>query len=157
MAKKAVAVTKWEPPVSFYFKVVFQGAPKIEDAGFMEVSGIKEEMEVVELQEGGENDYFHQIPKRMKHGNLVLKRALEGLDSVLETWIRDTLEGGFARKIKPRNIVVMLLDANGKALRCWWCSHAYPVKWEVSTFNSQDNKLVIETLELCYNMLERKK
>ena len=155
MAKKAV--TTWAPPVSFDLKVVFQGAPKIEDAGFMEVSGLKEEMELTEIQEGGENDYFHQVPKRVKHGNLVLKRALEGLDNGLEKWIKETIEGGFARRIKPRNIVVMLLDAEGKALRCWWCSHAYPVKWEVSAFSSQENKLVIETLELCYNLLERKK
>lgn len=151
------AVTSWEPPVSFYFKVVFQGAPKIEDAGFMEVSGLKEELEVTEVQEGGGNDFFHQVPMRVKHGNLVLKRALEGLNNPLEAWIKETLEGGFARKIKPRNIVVMLLDANGKALRCWWCSNAYPVKWEVSGFHSQENKLAIETLELCYNLLERKK
>lgn len=147
----------WVPPVSFYFKVVFQGSPKIEDAGFLEVSGLREEIEVQELQEGGENNYFHQIPKRVKHGNLVLKRALEVLGNPLETWIKDTLEGGFAKRIKPRNIVVMLLDAKGKALRCWWCSNAYPVKWEVTAFNSLDNKLAIETLELCYNLLERKK
>lgn len=153
----AAKTSVWAPPVSFYFKVVFQGAPKIEDTAFMEVSGLKEELEVTEVQEGGENDYFHQVPKRMKHGNLVLKRALEGLSNPLEAWIKETLEGGFARKIKPRNVVVMLLDAEGKALRCWWCSHAYPVKWEVSGFQSQENKLAIETLELCYTGLERKK
>ena len=150
-------VTFWEPPVSFYFKVVFQGAPKIEDTAFMEVSGLRREMEIVEIQEGGENDYYHQVPRRLKHSNLVLKRALEELSNPLETWIKETLEGGFARRIKPRNLVVMLLDADGKALRCWWCSHAYPVKWEVSDFNSQENKLAIETLELCYSSLERKK
>lgn len=154
MAQK---MSNWVPPVSFYFKIVFQGTPKIEDAAFMEVSGLKEEMEVMELQEGGENDFFHQIPKRVKHGNLVLKRALEPLDNGLEKWVKETLEGGFARKIKPRNLVVMLLGADGKAVRCWWCSHAYPVKWEVSGFHSQENKIAVETLELCFNVLERKK
>lgn len=153
----AAKTSVWAPPVSFYFKVVFQGAPKIEDVSFMEVGGLREELEVAELQEGGENNYFHQVPKRMKHGNLVLKRALEALSNPLEMWIKETLEGGFARKIKPRNVVVMLLDAEGKALRCWWCLHAYPVKWEVSGFHAQENKLAIETLELCYTMLERKK
>ncbi len=148
---------EWVPPVSFYFKVVFQGTPKIEDAAFMEVSGLQEELEVMELQEGGENGYFHKLPKRAKHGNLVLRRALEALDNPLEQWVKDTLESGFAKRITPRNIVVMLLGADGKALRCWWCSNAYPVKWEVSAFSSQENKLAIETLELCYNLLERKK
>lgn len=34
------------PPVAFYFKVVFQEAPEMEEAGFLEVSGLREEMEV---------------------------------------------------------------------------------------------------------------
>ncbi len=147
----------WVPPVSFYFRVVIQGSPKIPDTDFLEVSGLKMEMQVEELKEGGQNDFVHSIPKMVKHGNLVLKRALEPLDNSLETWIKDTLEGGFAKKIKPRNIVVYLMDAEGKALRCWWCSNAYPVKWEVNTFNAKANELAVETLELCYNLLERKK
>lgn len=152
-----MGVTTWVPPVSFYFRVVIQGAPKISDTDFLEVSGLNVEMEVETLQEGGENDFLHQVPKRVKHGNLVLKRALEPLANELETWLKETLEGGFAKKIKPRNIVVYLMDEKGKALRCWWCSHAYPVKWDVGVFNAQENKLAIETLELCYNLLERKK
>lgn len=106
----------WVPPVSFYFRVVIQGSPKIPDTDFLEVSGLKIEMQVEELKEGGQNDFVHSIPKMVKHGNLVLKRALEPLDNSLETWIKDTLEGGFAKKIKPRNIVVYLRDAEGKAL-----------------------------------------
>lgn len=147
----------WVPPVSFYFRVVIQGSPKIPDTDFLEVSGLKVEMQVEELKEGGQNDFVHFVPKMVKHGNLVLKRALEPLDNSLETWIKDTLEGGFAKKIKPRNIVVYLMDAEGKALRCWWCSNAYPVKWEVNTFNAKANELAVETLELCYDLLERKK
>lgn len=147
----------WGIPVSFYFRVVIQGSPKIPDTDFLEVSGIKQEMETETLKEGGENDFLHTVPKMVKHGNLVLKRGLEPLDNALETWVKETLEGGFTKKIKPRNLVVYLMDANGKALRCWWCSHAYPVKWEVGTFNAQDNKLALETLELAYDLLERKK
>lgn len=147
----------WIPPVSFYFRVVIQGSPKIPDTDFLEVSGLKMELQLEELKEGGQNDFVHLVPKTVKHGNLILKRALEPLSNGLETWIKDTLEGGFAKKIKPRNIVVYLMDAQGKALRCWWCSNAYPVKWEVNTFNAKTNELAIETLELCYNLLERKK
>lgn len=148
---------EWVPPVSFYFRVVIQGSPKIPDTDFLEVSGLKMELQVEEMKEGGQNDFTHPVPKTVKHGNLILKRALEPLSNSLETWIKDTMEGGFAKKIKPRNIVVYLMDAQGKALRCWWCSNAYPVKWEVNTFNAKANELAIETLELCYGLLERKK
>lgn len=148
---------EWALPVSFYFRVVIQGTPKIPDTDFLEVSGLKLEIETEELQEGGENDFLHHLPKRVKHGNLVLKRALEPLSNDLEAWIKETFENSFAVKIKPRDIVIFLMDEKGKALRCWLCSHAYPVKWEVGGFNAQENKLAIETLELCYNLLERKK
>lgn len=148
---------EWAPPVSFYFRVVIQGFPPIPDTGFLEVSGLSMRMEVERLREGGGNDFEIMLPKRLTHGNLVLKRALEPLGNALEIWIKETLEGGFARKIKPRDLVVYLMDPEGKALRCWWCSNAYPVKWEVSSFQAQENKLAIETLELCYHRLERKK
>lgn len=151
------AGNEWVPPVSFYFRVVIQGSPKIPDTDFLEVSGLKMELQVEEMKEGGQNDFIYSVPKTVKHGNLILKRALEPLSNSLETWIKDTMEGGFAKKIKPRNIVVYLMDAQGKALRCWWCSNAYPVKWEVNTFNAKANELAIETLELCYGLLERKK
>lgn len=153
----AAQQSAWTPPVSFYFRVVIQGSPKIPDTDFMEVDGLKIEMEVENQEEGGENNFIYQLPKRVKHGNLILKRALEPLDNALETWVKDSLDGGFLKKIKPRNLVVYLMDQEGKALRCWWCSNAYPVKWEVSGFHAQENKLAIETLELCYHLLERKK
>lgn len=147
----------WTPPVSFYFRVVLQGSPKIPDTDFMEVSGLYTEMEVEEVQEGGANGSVLHLPKRVKHGNLILKRALEPLDNALETWVKETMEGGFNKKITPRNLSIFLMDANGKALTCWWCTRAFPIKWSVTNFNAQENKLAIETLELCYDLLERKK
>lgn len=153
----AGTTTPWTPPVAFYFRVVIQGSPKIPDTDFLEVSGLKVEMVVEDLREGGENGFVHHLPKEVKHGNLILKRALEPLDNALETWVKETLEGGFMKKIKPRNLVIYLMDEKGKALRCWWCSNAYPVKWEVGSFNAQKNELAVETLELCYSLLERKK
>lgn len=151
-----VSLITWDPPVSFYFRVVIQGVPLIPDTDFLEVSGLKVELELENIEEGGENNFIYQVPKRVKHSNLILKRALEPLSNALEIWIQQSLEGGFVEKIKPRNLVIYLMDSKGKALRCWWCSNAYPVKWEVSNFNAQENKLAIETLELCYNLLERK-
>ncbi|MEZ4858757.1 MAG: phage tail protein [Flavobacteriaceae bacterium] len=29
--------------------------------------------------------------------------------------------------------------------------HAYPVKWNVSDLNAEENKIAIETIELAYN------
>ena len=44
-----------------------------------------------------------------------------------------------------------LTSGNGKPLQTWNIVHAYPVKWNVGDFNAEENKIVIETLELSYN------
>ncbi len=148
---------QWLPPVAFYFNVEFHGEPAVPDTAFREVTGLSVEVDTEQVREGGENNFVHQLPTGLKHGRLVLKRTLETLDNALEKWIRDNLESGFAKGFQPRHISVSLLDQEGKLKAQWLCSHAYPVKWEVSALNAQQSELLIESLELNYNTLVRGK
>lgn len=154
----------WTPPVSFFFKVNFGKAKEeIPDTSFQEVSGLETSFEFDTVEEGGENNFTHQLPKKVKHGNLVLKRALEPASSPLTKWVKATLEDGFTQKIAPRLITVYLLgvpfgedkESGAPVLASWQCSNAYPVKWTVNPFQAEKNELVIETLEFCYNELKR--
>lgn len=145
----------WSPPVAFYFLVSFQEDSNIPKTAFQEVSGLKMEMEVEALKEGGENQFIHQLPTGVKHGNLVLKRASLPLDHALETWIVNALEGSFKARMIPYEVVISLIDAKNWPVRAWSLSNVYPLKWEVSAFDSQKNELVIETLELSYNEINR--
>ena len=145
----------WSPPVAFYFQVSFQEDSGIPETAFQEVSGLKMEMETEALREGGENQFVHQLPAGAKHGNVVLKRALLPLDHALETWVTDTLEGGFRTLIRPYSLVVYLMDAEDWPVRAWSLENVYPVKWEVGAFESRKNELVVETLELSYNEINR--
>lgn len=145
----------WSPPVAFYFDVAFQEDSGIPAVAFQEVSGLNMEMEVEALKEGGENQFKYQLPTGVKHGNVVFKRALLPLDHALETWVVNTLEGGFSKLIQPYGVVISLIDAGGWPVRAWSLSNAYPLKWEVSSFESRKNELVIETLELSYSEINR--
>ncbi len=146
----------WAPPVSFYFEVTFAGkGDAIPDTSFTDVSGLSMELVTEEVKESGENNFVHHLPQKVIHGNLVLKRALEPLNNPLETWIHDTIDGGFNKKITPKEITVNLLDKQGKPLCSWVFTNAFPIKWEVSGFNSTSNSLAIETLELKYNEMKR--
>ncbi|MEI7926440.1 MAG: phage tail protein, partial [Chloroflexota bacterium] len=40
---------------------------------FMEVRGLSVEVEVQSIEEGGQNEFSHRVPGRMKWPNLVLK------------------------------------------------------------------------------------
>jgi phage tail-like protein len=147
--------SKYNFPVGFHFKVEFHGIEmQKEDHQFQSVSGLSIDLETEEIAEGGENRFKHKIPVRTKYPNLVLKRGLL-MDSGVIDWCLDALEDFV---FKPIDITVSLLakDTDGSStnavpLQTWDIVHAYPVKWNVSDFNAEDNKYVIETLELAYN------
>ena len=144
------------PPVGFYFKVEFSGIEtKMNDHQFQSVSGLSVDLETEEIAEGGENRFKHKIPVRTKFPNLVLKRGML-MDSGVIEWCKEAL---LNYNFKPVDLTVSLLvkdtdtltSGNGKPLQTWNIVHAYPVKWNVGDFNAEENKLVIETLELSYN------
>lgn len=83
------------PPVSFYFNVVFMNVPLVGDMSFQEVSGLGAEMVTEELREGGENSFSYQLPTRIKHSNLVMKRPIApNLLDPLAFWFSMSLGGG---------------------------------------------------------------
>ena len=60
-------------------------------------------------------------------------------------------------EIEPKTINVFLLDEKHEPLQSWNIKNAYPIKWNVSDFNAEESKIVIETLELTYNYFTTKK
>ncbi|MFT4861918.1 MAG: phage tail-like protein [Pseudohongiellaceae bacterium] len=148
---------------AFYFRVYLGGRfgflsnSSPSDHSFLEVSGLTAEMQTESVVEGGENRYVHQLPSGVKYPKLQLKRGIVTLDSPLAKWCKKTLEGGFASRIEPLDLSVRLLDRTGDPVRVWEVVHAYPVKWEVESFNSTKNEVAIEKIELNYNFAHRTK
>ena len=138
------------PLPAFHFKLMFTKAPGA-DTSFQDVSGISSEIDVQEVVEGGENRFVHRLPKGVKHPLLTLKRGIAGLTSPLVIWCKSVLEGDFIVPILTQEIAVFLLDENQSPIRGWGFSQAYPVKWEIDSFNSTKNDVAIETIELSYN------
>ncbi len=142
------------PLPAFYFKVVFAATLGTSDTSFQEVSGISAEMETEPVVEGG-NQYVRQLPKSIKHGNLVLKRGIAGMTSPLVIWCRSVLEANFMLPIVTMPISVYLMNEAEIPVRAWAFTDAYPVKWNVDSFNSMKNEVAIETVELSYMYFSR--
>lgn len=136
------------PPAAFYFKVVI-GVNLLSDTSFQDVSGISTTIETEQLVEGG-NQYVRNLPTKISHPNLVLKRGIASALSPLVVWCRATMETDFLLPIVPLPVSVHLLNAHKIPIRSWVFVNAYPVKWEVEKFNSEENKVAIETIELSY-------
>lgn len=141
------------PPVGFYFSVNFAGIKGKKDAAFKEVSGLNFEMGIDEIAEGGENRFKHRVPTSAKFQNLELKRGLVRPNSEIAIWCFNSIGGGLSKALKPKNVVVKLLNEKGEPTMSWSFVNAWPVKWNVSQLNSMENNLVIESLEFAFSYM----
>ncbi len=64
-------------------------------------------------------------------------------------------ESDFGTPLIPMEILVYLMDDKQTPQRAWGFSNAFPVSWDVDSFNSSKNEVAIETVELRYNYLTR--
>jgi phage tail-like protein len=137
------------PPVSFYFKVEFQGLPSGvsgADVNFQEVSGLSATVETQDIAEGGQNAYKHKLPTRTTYDKLTLKRGLITSSALLRWCYESITDFSF----KPITVFIHLLDENGDSRMSWQVINAFPVKWSVSNFNAEQNAIAVESIELSY-------
>lgn len=135
------------PPVSFYFRVSFNGIGKSTiDTQFQSVGGLSVEMQTETVAEGGENRFEHVLPVRSKYNDLTLKRGLFK-DSELIQWCFDAFESTI---IVPVTLDISMLNEEGDPLFTWNVVHAWPKKWSVSDLNAESSAVAIESLELYY-------
>ena len=148
-----------EFPVAYVFEVSLSNSELSSEASvvgiFQEASGISAETVLGELEEGGENNFIHRLPKQTRHPNLVLKRGAVKKSSPLLTWAFETLESPLSSPIAPRLLLVKLLEQTGKPLASWMFHGAWPVKWSVDAFSSTKEDVEVETLEFNYKFVER--
>ena len=140
------------PSVGFYFQVKLDN----EAYSFKEVSGISSEINTEEIAEGGENRFKYKVPTGIKYNNLELKRGLVPVDSPLYTWVRNTLEQGFAKAIETKSFTVLLLNEEGESVVLWNFEGVWPVGWNVASLNSMTNDVLIESITFSYNYFTTK-
>lgn len=150
--------TAYYPPPAFAFAVAVVSAAQQQttiDAAFQQVSGIDPKIDVEEAPEGGVNTYVHQLPGVTKHSNLVLKRGYVTQASSLAQWADQTVGSSLGTPIQTQVLTVNLLGADGQPVVTWTFQNAWPVKWEVGQFDSQNNAVLTETLEIAYTTVTR--
>lgn len=142
--KKYIIDQTMDPLMSFRFKVEIGG---ILIAHASEVTGLQIETEIESYEEGGVNDYVHQLPKRTKYQHIVLKRGITDREE-LWRWYQEVISGDFKREIGA----IILMDITGKNEKWRWNFHdAYPVKWTGPDLKADSNTVAFETVELAHN------
>lgn len=138
----------WAPPMAFYFKVNFQGGVQC-TIPFSEVSGLDIKWEIDKNKETGQ-----RYLTKTTHPDLTLKRALAPLSDSFSKWVKDCFDVNKI-PVKCCNIIISLINEKKEIVASWTCFNAYPKEWSISTFNAMEGKLVMETLVLDYDFLER--
>ena len=124
-----------------------------EIGAFTECAGLQVEIEVEEVQEGGQNQFVHRLPGRMRWPNIVLKRGITNSDALFE-WFRKSSGDGFAgngNKLEHTTGSVTLVDAGGMKVRQWSFVGAFPVKWTGPQLAASHNAAAIEELEIAHH------
>ena len=111
------------------------------------------DIEVEEIQEGGENGFVHKLPGRMTWPNIVLKRGLTRSNNLF-AWLQQSSGSGFTKennKLTRCTASVSLLDAAGQRLRQWDFVDAFAVQWTGPSFDATSTDPATEELEIAHH------
>ena len=135
------------PYPSFRFRVEING---ITVAQVAEVTGLQLETGTEPYEEGGVNDFVHQLPKRTKYQNITLKRGITDLDEMWR-WHQDVVGGKFERK----SGAIVLVDSAGEDKWRWNFKEAFPVKWAGPELRANSNTVAFESIELAHHGINK--
>jgi phage tail-like protein len=141
-----------DPLRNFRFRVEIDNLTR---AGFAEVSIGAIDIEVVDYREGTDPTHVRKLSGRTRYGNVTLKSGLTtGADALeLFRWQHDVASGQLAQS--RRRVVVVVQDEAGQDQARFVVSNAWPVKYETSSLSARSNEVIIETLELANEGIER--
>ncbi len=135
-----------DPYLGAHFFVEIDG---VDQGGFTECTGLQAEVEVADVQEGGNNGYIHKLPGRTKFTNVVLKYGVTDSSDLWE-WFQGVTRGDVERK----DVSVVLYDSEQTEVRRWNLREAFPSKWIGPAFNADKQAVAIETLEIAHHGFE---
>lgn len=139
-------------PLTHRFGVFFFAAgviPNPLDIRFQRVSGLTTRVETEPLQRGGKNTSRRLIPRRLTYENLVMERGYvvgSPLKLQLSTMINEF-------KFLRSDVLITLFSEQAIPIGAWLAVEAFPIRWSTADLNAQDDRILIDTLELTFTRL----
>jgi phage tail-like protein len=131
----------------FHFRVEWGGTR----IGFSEVSGLTQEIQVIEYRDGSFPEYSSiKMPGLRKYNNITLKRGVIKADNDFFKWL-STVK---LNTIERRDITISLLNENHDPVMVWKVLNAFPVKVEGPQLKAAGNEVAIESIEVAHEGLE---
>jgi phage tail-like protein len=127
----------------FHFKVECG----INNVGFSEVSGLSQELQLIEYRDGNSPDFSTiKMPGLHKYSNITLKRGISKGDNDFFKWLNSVK----LNTIDRRDLTISLLNENHEPVMVWKAHNAFPVKIEGPGLKASGNEVAIESIELAH-------
>jgi phage tail-like protein len=134
------------PFLNCHFRVEWGGTR----IGFMEVTGLSIQYDIVEYREGQSTEYTVTKMPGLKHfQNIVLKRGIMKGDNEFYNWL-NTIN---LNTVERRDLIISLLNENHEPVMTWKAKNAFPVKLEGPHLNAKGCDVAIESLEIAHEGL----
>lgn len=142
-----------DPYRGFRFRVEIGG---IQVAAFSEASVPDITVDTVDYREGTDPIYKRPLSGLTSYGRLTLKKGLtDGMD--LYNWQQQVSQLGSTSASAQKNISLVLMDTDSSEKARWNVINAWPVKYETSGLNASSSDVLVETLELVMDYMNRVK
>lgn len=133
-----------DPGVQLYFKVTVDKSHVL--GLFTACDGLGVEVVMEQREEGGNNDFIHQLPVRMKYTNLKLTRPFDRDTAMIARWF-----ASMSGKIVRTTAAVTAQTADNLPIGTWSFTGVLPVRWQGPSFSVESAKVATETLELAHH------
>jgi phage tail-like protein len=123
---------------------------KIDDknfGSFITCDGLGIEIAVEKREEGGNNDYVHQLPGRMSYTNIKFTRPIDSDSAKVAEWMAKMA----ATQIKRHTATIEARTADDHVVCTWNLHGVIPVKWTGPQFGVDSPKVATESLELAHH------
>lgn len=145
-------MSRRDPLRNFRFRVEIDNVAR---AGFSEVAIGESTTAAIDYREGTDAPHVRKLSGLTKYGNLVLKAGVTTAAGALELyqWHVAVASGQLAQS--RRRVVVVVQDEAGQDQVRFVVTDAWPVKYQTGELNARANEVLIETLELANEGIER--
>lgn len=129
------------PLPKFYFSVQWGGT----NISFTEVSGLNQEMDVIEYRDSASPEFFKKkMPGLQKLGNVTLKRGVFKGDNEFYDWYNTVA----LNQVERRDMVISLLDETHSPVVIWKLKECFIVSVKYTDLKSDENAAAIDTIEV---------
>lgn len=145
--------TRAEIHANFRFTVAIDG---YEQGAFTECKLPTLQIETQDIKEGGQNNFIHKRPVRVKPGTVTVKHGITKNDELLKWYVdlAGAMQTGNFQQDVERTVTITMYDVKRTPLATFRFERAYPVKWVGPTLKTDGKAIAVDEIEFAHHGFE---